>query len=489
MYAFALILLCASALALPKRQSAVNTTTCNGQTYSYLDLAGYGFTPSTARDKFGDTAGGLGSSAVIDPKSWKSAANGTYSGTLWSLPDRGWNTNGTLNFQPRVQKFHITFNPASAGPAPNLQLQYLDTIRLTDPSGTPATGLDPDFHGPYLSFPGLPDLPAATYPGDGFGGDGAGGHRVSMDPEGLVLNKDGSFWISDEYGPFIYHFLSNGTMVGAIKPPSPFIPMRNGSESYSANSPPRYDPDREIVPSNGPTGRNNNQGFEGLTASSDGKSIYVLSQTALNQDGGLQGGGSRRHARLLQYVDSEVVAEYVVPLPRFTNTSVAAQSEIKFISPTQFLVLARDSGRGHGQDDSTSVYRHADVFDISHATNISGQFTVAPNGTLNANVTAATYCSWLDFNVNSQLAKFGLHNGGAQDSGLLNEKWESLSLVPAEAKDEYYLFSLSDNDFITQDGYMNGGQLPYSDESGYSLDNQVLVFKVKLPSGSKPRLG
>jgi len=36
---------------------------------------------------------------------------------------------------------------------------------------------------------------------------------------------------------------------------------------------------------------------------------------------------------------------------------------------------------------------------------------------------------------------------------------------------------------------MNGGQLPYSDESGYSLDNQVLVFKVKLPSGSKPRLG
>jgi hypothetical protein len=40
---------------------------------------------------------------------------------------------------------------------------------------------------------------------------------------------------------------------------------------------------------------------------------------------------------------------------------------------------------------------------------------------------------------------------------------------------------LSDNDFITQNGYMDGGKLKYADESGYSLDNQVLVFKVKLP--------
>lgn len=72
------------------------------------------------------------------------------------------------------------------------------------------------------------------------------------------------------------------------------------------------------------------------------------------------------------------------------------------------------------------------------------------------------YCSFLDFNVNSELAKFRLHNGGAQDQYLLNEKWESLALVPVHpSKDgdhdkrgekEYFLFSLSDNDFITQDG-------------------------------------
>ena len=67
---------------------------------------------------------------------------------------------------------------------------------------------------------------------------------------------------------------------------------------------------------------------------------------------------------------------------------------------------------------------------------------------------AATYCSFLDFNVNSQLERFGVHNGGAQDTGLLNEKWESIATVPVnDGKDgEYFVFSLSDNDFITQNG-------------------------------------
>lgn len=40
---------------------------------------------------------------------------------------------------------------------------------------------------------------------------------------------------------------------------------------------------------------------------------------------------------------------------------------------------------------------------------------------------------------------------------------------------------MSDNDFITQDGFLEGGEFVYSDASGYSLDNQALVFKVKIP--------
>ena len=189
--------------------------------------------------------------------------------------------------------------------------------------------------------------------------------------------------------------------------------------------------------------------------------------------------------------------EYVITLPLYasskTKFKVAAQSEIHALSPTQFLILSRDSGSGRGQSSSTSLYRHADIFNISKATNIKSSANDAVSssvatatGELNAGINAAQYCSFLDFNVNSQLSRFGVHNGGAQDVGLLNEKWESLATVPVNpgtCDGEYFLFSLSDNDFITQDGYLNGGKFTYKDTSGFNLNNQALVFQIKVPIG------
>ena len=37
-----------------------------------------------------------------------------------------------------------------------------------------------------------------------------------LDGEGLVALKDGTFWVSDEYGPHIVHFDSNGVEIGRI---------------------------------------------------------------------------------------------------------------------------------------------------------------------------------------------------------------------------------------------------------------------------------
>lgn len=71
--------------------SAVNTTTCNGRFYAYTELAGYGYVPADARDRFGDTIGGIGSAVALEPGSWARSTDGTtYTGLLWALPDRGW---------------------------------------------------------------------------------------------------------------------------------------------------------------------------------------------------------------------------------------------------------------------------------------------------------------------------------------------------------------------------------------------------------------
>ncbi|KAF7925170.1 hypothetical protein BELL_0363g00060 [Botrytis elliptica] len=500
-------------LAAAQSNSYVNQTICNGNTYTYQALGGYGYIPGTARDKFGDTIGGIGSAIAIDTKSWEKLENGSYTGVLWALPDRGWNTEGTLNFQTRVHKFDIVFTPAANATVKspsgnNLWFKYTDTVLFSGPDGTPTTGLDADGSG-HLSYAGFPDLPVATYTGDGFGGNGTGGRRVSVDAEGLVLDGAGGWWVSDEYGPYIYHFNSTGTMTSAIRPPDAFIPMRNGSESFSADSPYHY-PDQgsgdDVSPADNPTGRDNNHGFEGLSISADGKTLYTLLQAANNQEGGLKS-QTERYSRFLSYDISDprnplYLSEHVVPLPVWTdptakaskNPKVAAQSEIHALPNGQFLVLARDSGSGNGQDSTESIYRQIDIFDISNATNVKGTkydcvscAIASSTGVLGSGIKTATYCAWLDVNDNDELKRFGVHNGGKTDKGLLNEKWESIAVVPVDGKEgadgEWYIFSLSDNDFITQDGYLEGGKFAYSDGSGYNLDNQALVFKVKIPVG------
>lgn len=65
--------------------SSVKTTACNGQTYTYQELAGYGYFPSYAVDRYGDTMS-FGSSIALDKATWTRKANNVYEGILYSLP-------------------------------------------------------------------------------------------------------------------------------------------------------------------------------------------------------------------------------------------------------------------------------------------------------------------------------------------------------------------------------------------------------------------
>ena len=82
------------------------------------------------------------------------------------------------------------------------------------PDGTPFTSLDPTSAGTGTRA-GFPALPQA------FNG------RLSLDPEGIVVNADGSVWISDEYGPYIFKFSADGKLTTAIRPPEALIPKRS----------------------------------------------------------------------------------------------------------------------------------------------------------------------------------------------------------------------------------------------------------------------
>lgn len=471
-----------SLLTSPAPAQSSSSVTFGGRTFTNQGLVGVGRIPSSFRDSFGETFGSF-SAMTFDPRSWKSTAAG-FTGTLYTQPDRGYNAVGTTAYVPRFNVINVTFAPTPAGASTQTQvgLTVAQTIQYKEADGTLFTSLDPA--GGPLSRPGFPALPGAN-------------GRISLDGEGIVRLADGSFFTSDEYGPYIYHFSSSGTLLSAIRPPSALIPIRNGTDNFASNNP---GPGQSTpVPADPVTGRQNNQGLEGLTLTPDGRYLAALLQSATRQDGGTGGTGPRSNTRLLLYDLSagpdapKLVAEHVVQLPTYVqgSTRVAAQSEMLALNNSQFLVLARDSGNGRGFATPTSLYRQILIYDISAATNIAGTAfdtagtPIAPGGTLAAGITPATRVELVNLNDAAQLAKFGLTNGPTDSANNLSEKWEGLSLVPAldaAAPNDAYLFVGNDNDFLTTDGFQVGAAY----NAGVDNDSMILVYRLTLPTWVDP---
>ncbi|MGX7873503.1 esterase-like activity of phytase family protein [Mesorhizobium sp. ORM6] len=445
-------------------------------------LVGVGRIPAAQRDKFGETFGS-GSGMAIDTAGWTHDA-GTYKGSLWLLPDRGYNVAGTTDYRPRLNTIGIEFNPAAPGASgqgqTGVKATLADTMLLTDDKGADTTGLDP-LSDVRAAAGDMPMLPAAT------------NGKLALDNEAIVRLPDGSMFISDEYGPNIYRFSAQGRLMSATQPPAALVPMRKGTPNFSSDNPGpgAAEPD----PKDPDTGRQNNQGLEGMAMTPDGKFLIAVLQSATRQDGG-DSPATRQNTRALVYDASDLAHlklahEYVVPLPVFKDakgkTKVAAQSEIVALSDTAFLMLARDSGNGQGLKGDTSLYRQINVVDVSAATDIAGtdfdkDKPVAPKGVVDPSVVPAKLTPFIDINDNAELGRFGLHNGAPNDHDNLSEKWEAMSLASVldpKLPDDYFLFVANDNDFLAQDGFQVGA--PYKAEDGANVDTMFLVYQVTLP--------
>jgi hypothetical protein len=301
------------------------SVTIGSLTFTSKGLVGVGRLPAALRDKFGETFGS-GSGLAAEKESWSRTPTG-YSGMFYLLPDRGYNVSGTIDYRARINKLSIKFNPGNDAPAfsaaerePSITATLVDTMLLTDQTGAPLTGLDPEEGGIRAAADGLPDLPQAV------------NGRISIDTESLARLPDGDFLIGDEYGPYVYRFSATGRLISAIRPPAAFIPKRKGKDSFSSNNPApgAIGPD----PRDPESGRQNNQGFEGLSLTPDGRYLVVALQSATRQDSG-HTPETRRYTRLLYYDVTDLdhpalVREHVVPLPTFENAegkaSLAAQS-------------------------------------------------------------------------------------------------------------------------------------------------------------------
>lgn len=464
-----------------------------GMSYTVQELAGVGRLSAQLRDEHGETFGSI-SGLVADASTWTRTATG-YSGVFYATPDRGYNVAGTIDYAPRINRIEMNFTPAATGATGLAQnqigLKLSSSTRLYEQVAGGGTrwlsGLDPvpggvATGGARPALGKLPELPQAI------------NGKLALDAEGIVTLRDGSRLISDEYGPSIYRFSADGRFMGALPVADSVRPVRNGVTDYSSNNPAVGQP--APSPANPARGRQNNQGFEGLSLSPDGKTLFVGLQSAARQDGGTSGtAATRDHTRLFTYDvenldDIKVTGEYVVELPKFQqggNTLVAAQSELLAFSDKVVGILPRDSN-GFAVGTQESRLRRFDIIDLSQATNILGasfEGVIAPGGVLNPGITAAQYTPFLDINDNAQLARFGLVNGAVPGLDNLSEKWEGLALVSALDPDrpyDYFLFVANDNDFATTNGFQVGEA--YND--GKDIDTMFLAYRITIAPVPEP---
>ncbi|GGD99138.1 hypothetical protein GCM10011529_01570 [Polymorphobacter glacialis] len=471
-----------------------------GQTFVNKGLVGVGRLSASTRDFAGETLGSF-SAMALDLSAWRRNPDGSYSGIMTTLPDRGPNDVGpfvgSTDYRNRVHVSALAFTPyagAAALPqsiASQNQLAITPTggFFLTDASGKPMTGKDPGAN--VLTSGGI------VYPSPA-NGEGAG--RISLDAEGIAYQRDGSFWISDEYAAGLYHFSNAGKLIGAIQTVPALLPRTAGAINFNSVSPPV-------------TGRRNNQGLEAIAVTPNDQRLVTILQSATVQDTNGANQQTRNNTRLLVYditgaaAPTNPVGHYVLQLPIFALNGdgvinrTAAQSEMLALNDSQFLVLARDGiGRGSGASvTNTPIFKSVLLVDTTGATNLAGTAfetgtaPVAVNGTLSAAIKPVQQVELVNMLNTVQLGRFGMNlNTAPSNATSLSEKWEAMGLVPVledAAPQDFFLLVGNDNDFQAQNGFINGqpfnAGLTGAGGTGNN-DSVVLVYRLTLPTYVDP---
>jgi hypothetical protein len=251
---------------------------------------------------------------------------------IYGLSDRGPNVEGRTpdervlpvpDFHPQIAKLKLADGVAS--------VEQIITLKGRD--GAPLVGLiDPQVS----TGERLVDLNGKPLAPSDHGLDG----------EGMVAMPDGTFWVSDEYGPFIFHFDANGQELERLSPFGGALP-----NELSLRQP--------------------NQGMGGLTVTPDGSTLVGMMQSGLQTPGLV---GSARSVPMTRIVTVNLanrgdVHEYLYPLANPQQTRVAV-SEIAAVSNTTFLI---DEHNGEPQPNGNKkIY----VADISGATDVGPHSTV-----------------------------------------------------------------------------------------------------------------
>jgi hypothetical protein len=246
---------------------------------------------------------------------------------------------------------------------------------------------------------------------------------LRFDPEGIRVGPNGTFYISDEYGPYVFEFNRLGHLLRRIAVPPKFL---------IAN--PSVDPNMELL--GNASGRQANRGMEGLAISPDGTTLYGMMQNALIQDHGLNPGTVDRlglNNRILKInLATGETHEYVYVLDAINRGQ--GVSEILAINDHEFLVIERDNRSNLQSPPQAPTRKTIYKIDLAGATDVSGIESL-PVGALPAGIVPVSKTLFIDlldpdFNLAATIA----------------EKIEGLAWGPDLPDGRHVLYVISDND-------------------------------------------
>ncbi|MBS1871568.1 MAG: esterase-like activity of phytase family protein [Acidobacteria bacterium] len=230
-----------------------------------------------------------------------------------AVPDRGPFDGRTTPGNPYINRFHFLQIVTNVGAAfPNIQVKLLDTRFLRN-GNLPLIGDAYSFNNPdWLRF----------------------------DAEGVRVSPNRTFYVSDEYGPYIFEFDRDGYLIRRLPVPAKFLITNPSGDVDSAGN------SLEIYPDKNTYGRQANRGMEGLAITPDGRYLVGIMQNALIQDNGLNtatppGRVGVNNRILKMNVDTGNTQEFVYVMDAVNQGR--GVNEMLAINDHEFLVLERDN--------------------------------------------------------------------------------------------------------------------------------------------------
>jgi hypothetical protein len=315
--------------------------------------------------------------------SFGSAIDWTGKGDLYvAVNDRG-PSDGASDYRCRAHTLKISLLPSGENP---LHVELVSTVMLTFPDGEPFVGslTALDHH----SGTGLPRR---------------------MDPEAVRVRADGSWLITEEYGPWIDIFESDGRHRERLKTPAPYL-----AAIHTANP-------EEEVPPRATTGRQANRGLESLTfLPGRDDAWFAFPQSPLLQDGALNVKNKRVGVdmRIWKHTAGED-KQYVYRL----DDSSYGVNEVLALDDNRLLVLERDG--------SKTAFRRIYIADFSQASEVSA-FPRLPDAP--------------PYRPAAKRLFIDLADPGWKIPGPMPEKIEGLTFGPALPNGDRLLIITSDND-------------------------------------------